>query len=296
GDGHVGLAGPHRFGERRGVTGGLGEVGVEEQQVARLVAAVVEEPDGFGAGLHCGALAAVAAVPDDLRPGLAGYLAGAVGRAVVDHHDQVGAGEFVRGLDGGRDAVGFVLGRDDHRYVLHIGDRSRAGPALGGGRRERPPPFSGPSRTRRGPVTPARTRGDAAPPPAGYGKAAAAGRARCAACRSRRSGRSGRSGGSGQRASMAGAASVTVNTVSRPVTWRMRFTAGRGAASSSEPPCSLSRFMAARSTFMPVESQNSTPLRSTTMRSTFSRRRPARAACSLGAVYRSSSPTAVTTV
>src|SRR5690606_14354627 len=165
GDGHVGLAGPHRFGERRGVTGGLGEVGVEEQQVARLVAAVVEEPDGFGAGLHGGALAAVAAVPDDLRPGLAGDPAGAVGRAVVDHHDQVGAGEFVRGLDGGRDAVGFVLGRDDHRYVLHIGDRSRAGPALGGGRRERPPPFSGPSRTRRGPVTPARTRGDAAPPP-----------------------------------------------------------------------------------------------------------------------------------
>jgi len=53
--------------------------------------------------------------------------------------------------------------------------------------------------------------------------------------------------------------SATVKTASRPVTERIFRTAGRGAASSSSPPRSRAWRKQERSTFMPVESQNSTP-------------------------------------
>ncbi len=60
--------------------------------------------------------------------------------------------------------------------------------------------------------------------------------------------------------------SATVNTASRPVTDKILRTAGCGAASSSSPPRSRAWRRHDSSTFMPVESQKSTPDMSTTTR------------------------------
>ncbi len=58
--------------------------------------------------------------------------------------------------------------------------------------------------------------------------------------------------------------SSTVKTDSRPVTCKTFLIAGRGLASERSPPASRARRCAASSTFIPVESQNSTPAMSTT--------------------------------
>jgi hypothetical protein len=81
-------------------------------------------------------------------------------------------------------------------------------------------------------------------------------------------------------------ASATVKTASSPVTERILRTAGCGAASSSSPPRSRARRSEDSSTFMPVESQNSTPDMSTTTRGAWAARAmtPASSLCSRGAV------------
>src|ERR1035441_1619877 len=65
------------------------------------------------------------------------------------------------------------------------------------------------------------------------------------------------------------ASPTSVNTESRPVTWRILRTAGLGEAISSSPPRSRTRRRQDRSTFMPVESQKSTPDMSITTRAKF---------------------------
>ena len=91
-DGHVGLAGQHRLGQRRRTGRGLGQVGVEEKQVTGRPVATgalpgLDDPDRFRAGLHGRGLAPVPGVPGYDRAGLGRLGAGAVVRAVVNHYD-----------------------------------------------------------------------------------------------------------------------------------------------------------------------------------------------------------------
>ena len=79
--------------------------------------------------------------------------------------------------------------------------------------------------------------------------------------------------------------SWTVKTDARPVTSRILRTGARGAASARSPPRSQAWRCAASSTFIPVESQNSTPDISTTTRAGSADRIAAsNSLCSRGAV------------
>src|SRR5262249_14527694 len=95
----------------------------------------------------------------------------------------------------------------------------------------------------------------------------------------------------------AGKSSWMVNTDWSPVTSRILRTDGRGAARVSSPPRSAATRCAASSTFMPVESQNSTADMSTTICAGLpADRADVSSLCSLGAVYRSISPARATTM
>ncbi len=117
-DRHVGVARAHRFGERTGRARGFAQVRVEEQQMPGAVRVGrgiggFQQPDGLGPGLHRRRLAPVTAVPQHRGPGVTGSRGGVVGRAVVDHDDQVDPGQPGGAGHGGLDAVGLVPGWND---------------------------------------------------------------------------------------------------------------------------------------------------------------------------------------
>jgi len=95
----------------------------------------LQQPDGLGAGLHRRRLAPVAAVPQHRGPGPAGPFGGVVGRAVVDHDDEVNPGQPGGAGHRGLDAVGLVPGRNDdcdvpgrsHAQILERRARGRPG-------------------------------------------------------------------------------------------------------------------------------------------------------------------------
>lgn len=101
--------------------------------------------------------------------------------------------------------------------------------------------------------------------------------------------------GSGGRRTASSTLSLTGKTLSKPVMPKTLRTAACGLTRLRLPPSSCARRIAARRTFTPVESQNSTPLRSTTSRGGPSCMSSVRSASKRGAVCRSISPVVATT-
>ena len=114
-DRHVRRATADRIGQRAGLRRALGQVTIEEEQVARDGPRVrlLEQPDFLGARLHGGRLAPVAGMPHDRGSRPLGGGGSPVSRAVVDHDDDVHTGQSSGGSHCRADPVGLVSGGND---------------------------------------------------------------------------------------------------------------------------------------------------------------------------------------
>ena len=123
GDRQVRLTFDHRRDQWCAVRGGVGKIGIEQQQASCFgpIVALLDHAQPVDRGLHCSSLASVAGMGDDDRPGARRMLRRTIAAAVVANDHDLDTGEIPCCGDGGGDSLLFVLSRDDARDTGQVG-------------------------------------------------------------------------------------------------------------------------------------------------------------------------------